>query len=548
MVRRVSVDKDMATHASTEEEEEEKKKKEHGEEEKEEEEEEEGLPLTREQLNRQWLHWARDKPTANRWHDRRRAALVREHPEVLSLVGPSVWTPLAAIGISGLHYTIASQLAPRSWAHTIALATTVGALAAFDLQAIIHELFHQRAPRHQQQQQQQQQHYLYSIDTAATWTTASWLNALVRNTICSRIVSHTCGLVASSLTTVPWYTYYFAGGHEQHHQHAGTPFDIDGDALFFAWEGIPAPLRERLPLLDTRVGAVLWLTVVATALPAVYFASLLACFVASPALNARELVTAGVDTALTVAVYTAAHASGGGLRSVVYLGLSTALSMGCLGHPLLAFWVAQHACVDTSDLIPSSLPVPPPYLLRHASSPNDNSKSRKKSQLVDEEEEQEEEEAEEEEKESIEEGEKKEDKRQKGAAYDEATACPGTRKGPELPFSYPLGQPFYCDVSYQPTLSYYGSTLWNWLTLNELLHVEHHDLSGVPWTRLHKLRQIAPEFYTGPRVASLHSIYGDIMGPWLSATGRRMEFACRRRVIANIKEAYAMYGYELGSR
>lgn len=46
---------------------------------------------------------------------------------------------------------------------------------------------------------------------------------------------------------------------------------------------------------------------------------------------------------------------------------------------------------------------------------------------------------------------------------------------------------------YQPTLSYYG---WlNWLTFNFGLHVEHHDLAAIPWHRLGKLREIAPECY-----------------------------------------------------
>ncbi len=48
---------------------------------------------------------------------------------------------------------------------------------------------------------------------------------------------------------------------------------------------------------------------------------------------------------------------------------------------------------------------------------------------------------------------------------------------------------------YQPTLSYYG---WlNWITFNFGLHVEHHDLAAIPWHRLGRLREIAPEMYDG---------------------------------------------------
>lgn len=45
------------------------------------------------------------------------------------------------------------------------------------------------------------------------------------------------------------------------------------------------------------------------------------------------------------------------------------------------------------------------------------------------------------------------------------------------------------------TFSYYGPA--NILTYNVGLHNEHHDFPAVPWTRLHKLNEIAHEFYDG---------------------------------------------------
>jgi sphingolipid delta-4 desaturase len=33
------------------------------------------------------------------------------------------------------------------------------------------------------------------------------------------------------------------------------------------------------------------------------------------------------------------------------------------------------------------------------------------------------------------------------------------------------------------------------LYFNFGLHLEHHDLMGIPWSRLGRLREIAPEFY-----------------------------------------------------
>ena len=47
-------------------------------------------------------------------------------------------------------------------------------------------------------------------------------------------------LVGSGCTLVPWFSYYFSGGHARHHKMAGTPRDIDREAFFWAWERVPA--------------------------------------------------------------------------------------------------------------------------------------------------------------------------------------------------------------------------------------------------------------------------------------------------------------------
>jgi sphingolipid 4-desaturase/C4-monooxygenase len=46
----------------------------------------------------------------------------------------------------------------------------------------------------------------------------------------------------------------------------------------------------------------------------------------------------------------------------------------------------------------------------------------------------------------------------------------------------------------QPTASHYGWWI-NLTTFNAGLHVEHHDLMAIPWFRLPRVRELAPEFY-----------------------------------------------------
>ena len=52
---------------------------------------------------------------------------------------------------------------------------------------------------------------------------------------------------------------------------------------------------------------------------------------------------------------------------------------------------------------------------------------------------------------------------------------------------------FHGHRTYQPSSSYYG---WlNRIMFNFGLHTEHHDLEAVPWGKLGRLREIAPEYY-----------------------------------------------------
>jgi sphingolipid delta-4 desaturase len=64
---------------------------------------------------------------------------------------------------------------------------------------------------------------------------------------------------------------------------------------------------------------------------------------------------------------------------------------------------------------------------------------------------------------------------------------------------HPLGarwiQEHFALVPGQETYSYYGPL--NRLSFNVGYHNEHHDIVTVPWSRLPRIRRIAPEFYDG---------------------------------------------------
>jgi len=178
------------------------------------------------------------RPVAAAWHSARRRLILKAHPEVMKLMGDDPATPLAMVLLVAAHLTVAVQLrawaaaasaavAPAStavggaaglaaarswggwaveWAVVWLAAAGFGAFAAFGFQALDHELSHAKGNR-------------------------PWL-------------AHALGALGSGCTAVPWFSYYFSGGHARHHRLAGSPQDIDREAFFWAWERVPPWLPD----------------------------------------------------------------------------------------------------------------------------------------------------------------------------------------------------------------------------------------------------------------------------------------------------------------
>ena len=248
------------------------------------------------------------RPSVAEWHARRRKAILEKHPEVAELFKPSWASFVACVGLVLLQAFVALFLV-HSMSSAFVYAATVGATAAFGSQALNHELSHDRRTS----------------------------------------LAAPCALLASATTTFPWFSYYFAGGHERHHLHVGTPRDADADALFWLWErqpvheadiyGIKKPKPSPKWLwLDSVVGGVLWASTVALLLPIAYAYALLRCLVRDWAANWREtLFWLSESYASYLVMRTLTTYTDHGFEVVLYLALSSAFSVGFLCHPCIGF-------------------------------------------------------------------------------------------------------------------------------------------------------------------------------------------------------------------
>jgi sphingolipid delta-4 desaturase len=248
------------------------------------------------------------RPAASTWHDRRRADILRDHPEVARLMHDEPLSIIIMIFIIVTHLWIAVKLhsidGATGWIASFFAAACYGAFCAFGFQALNHELMH-------------------SI-------------ALPGATFLS--------LVGSGCTLVPWFSYYFSGGHARHHKNAGTPNDIDREAFFWAWERVPASWPDWL---DGPAGSILWASLVGIGLPVLYVISFSVCLLGNWRANVKELGYFAMDSLVTLVVH-ALVLFFGGAKGLLYMVISMGFGNGFLMHPLIGFWLMQHLCHSES--------------------------------------------------------------------------------------------------------------------------------------------------------------------------------------------------------
>jgi sphingolipid 4-desaturase/C4-monooxygenase len=222
-------------------------------------------------------------------HRARTKQLLRRHPEIRALIGPSQRTFWYTVGIVLLQFAVAWFVAARSWWLVTALAYTVGAFASHALFVAIHECAHRLVFRR-------------------------------------RLPNILTGLLANLPLFTPG-SVSFQKYHLKHHAFQGV-YELDADVPS-RWE---ARLVGRSPW-----GKALWLLLYPV------FQLIRSFRIKEVAVFDRwTLVNLAVQIGVNTAVYLA-----WGPKALGYLILSLFFSIGL--HPLGARWIQRHYLVSEGD-------------------------------------------------------------------------------------------------------------------------------------------------------------------------------------------------------
>ena len=222
-------------------------------------------------------------------HRDRTKQILREHPEIRSLIGPSPTTFWWIFGLVSLQFAVAWLVADRPWWLVFVLAYTVGAFASHGLFVMIHECAHRLVFRR-------------------------------------RLPNILTGLMANLPLFVPG-SFSFQKYHLKHHAWQGV-YDLDAD-IPSRWEAEwvgRSSLRKALWLLLYPL-----------------FQSVRSFRVKEvPPLDRWTLTNLGVQIAVNLAVYLL-----WGPKSLAYLALALFFSIGL--HPLGARWIQRHYMVEEGE-------------------------------------------------------------------------------------------------------------------------------------------------------------------------------------------------------
>jgi sphingolipid 4-desaturase/C4-monooxygenase len=222
-------------------------------------------------------------------HRSRTKQILRRHPEIRSLIGPSPVSFWWITGLVGLQFFVAWFVSDKPIWLVLLLAYTVGAFASHGLFVMIHECAHRLVFRR-------------------------------------RLPNILTGLVANLPIFVPG-SFSFQKYHLKHHSHQGV-YDLDAD--------IPSRWEARL-VGHSTVRKALWLLLYPL------FQAVRSFRVKEvPALDAWTLTNLAIQIAVNVAVYVM-----WGPKSLAYLALALFFSIGL--HPLGARWIQRHYLVGGGE-------------------------------------------------------------------------------------------------------------------------------------------------------------------------------------------------------